>query len=251
MTKALPTVKFENATDLIDAIKARKSDEEMAFVREGCRMADEMFKYALTIMEPGKMVYEVINDIVHKWTGWVSELPINIMMGATPEGTPAVWSMGPKRFRKLEKGDQMTFMVEALAPGGIWVELARPICIGKIPAGMEEQHALVREDQKMLLDMLKPGIQPKELWDANNNFLKKHGYQTETRILGHSLGYDMVERPCLVVGETMPIPGRVHMSIHPTVHSPRVHAWICDEFYMDESGKKELLNKTEQKIFVI
>jgi len=109
---------------------------------------------------------------------------------------------------------------------------------------------LALEARKLFLSLLKPGADPQTLWEANNEFLTKHGYQEESRLFAHSLGYDMVERPTITPGETMPIPTRLNIGIHPVVKS-EAHGWVCDNYFLHDSGEIELLHKTPQKIFVV
>ena len=245
LTKHLNTVKFEDATDLVDYIKVRKSDEELSLIRETCRLEDELFQYALSIIQPGRMPYEVQADIVRKWTEMAAEECAGGLRVAQVD-TPQFRD----KFRRIEKEDHIVLLIEPRGPGGIWCEVARPICFGKIPDKLAEMFGLALEARKLFLSLFKPGIDPQVLWEANNKFLTKHGYQEEGRLFAHSLGYDMVERPTITPGETMPIPTRLNMGIHPVVKS-EAHGWVCDNYFLHESGEIELLHKTPQKIFVV
>jgi len=59
VTKKLNSAKFEDATDLVDAIKVIKSDEEINFIRETCKLQDQMFSHLLTQVKPGKTTSEL------------------------------------------------------------------------------------------------------------------------------------------------------------------------------------------------
>ena len=115
---------------------------------------------------------------------------------------------------------------------------------------MEAGGRVSRKERKLFLSLLKPGVDPQTLWEANNEFLRQHGYQEESRLFAHSLGYDMVERPAITPGETMPIPTRLNIGIHPVVKS-EAHGWVCDTYFLHESGEIELLHKTPEKIYAI
>jgi Xaa-Pro aminopeptidase len=75
--KYLPThlssATFEDATDLVDYIKVHKSDEELDLIRETCRLEDELFQFALTVIQPGRIPFEIQADIVRKWTDMAAE----------------------------------------------------------------------------------------------------------------------------------------------------------------------------------
>jgi len=53
----LSSTEFEDVTDEIDTIKAIKSDEEIAYIRETCEMQDTAFEYTLTRGAPGRRDY--------------------------------------------------------------------------------------------------------------------------------------------------------------------------------------------------
>jgi Xaa-Pro aminopeptidase len=250
LTEHLDTARFEVVTDMIDAIKAIKSDEELGLIKETCIMQDALFDYALTRVQPGRRVYEVQADLIHKWTEMGGEGG-NIMVDSAPAGKPATIPASNSRFRMLEKGDQFNLLIETVGPGGFWCEITRTICLGKISRELETQWGLAKEAQKVTLDLLKPGADPVACWNANNEFLKTRGYPEEMRLYAHGQGYDMVERPCLMPGETLKIQARMNMAIHPAVMSPKAYAWVCENYIVNEKGEKELLHSTPKKLFVI
>lgn len=243
LTKHLNKAKFENATDLVDYIKVKKSDDELALIRETCRLQDKLFEYGVSITEPGRMAWEIQADIVRKWTEWTTEECAGFQLVADENQV-----FGDK-FHKITKDDHVNLLIEPRGPGGIWCEVARPICFGKASTKMEEMFGLAVEARELFLKNLKPGTDPQLLWRNNNEFLRKHGYQEESRILAHSLGYDMVERPSITPGETMPMPTRLNIAIHPFVKS-MAYGWVCDNYFMFDDGKVERLHKTPVKIFV-
>ena len=105
--------------------------------------------------------------------------------------------------------------------------------------------------QMFTVDLIQPGVSPKYLFDANNDFLRSKGYAEETRIYAHGQGYDMVERPGMVAEETMKIQPRMFLAIHPAAVSGQLRAGICDNFLITETGEVERLHKTPQQIFEV
>lgn len=251
VTSHLNTAKFEDACDIVDPIIAVKSDEELNLIRETCKMQDELWEYALTCVQPGRREYEVCVDLLHKWLQMGGEEGAGPRVGSAPPGTPA--RMRPRYFgdRRIEAGDQVNILIEELGPGGIWCEIGRNISLGKIPAELEEQFELAKEAQKVTLNLLKPGADPITIWDANNEFLRSKGYPEERRLYAHGQGYDMVERPCLMPGETIKIQAGMNLAVHPEVNSAKAHGGVCDNYIISEEGEPVCLHKTPQKIFVI
>jgi hypothetical protein len=89
------------------------------------------------------------------------------------------------------------------------------------------------------------------MWDANNEYLKKHGFAEERRIYAHGQGYEMVERPALDLFETMEIKANMNIVVHPEALSAKGRGWVCENYIVREHGEPELLHETPQKIYSV
>ena len=250
LMKHLPGTKFEDATDLVDDLKAIKSDEEIKYLKEVCANQDAAFEYALTCIKPGRRDYEVCEDVRHKCMELGGE-QTNIMGSSAPPGTPL--KMMPVFFcnKVIQEGDQFNLLIESSGTSGLWTEISRMMCLGEVTSELEEHFAMCQEAQKLSLNLLKPGASPGDIWDANNEFMKKRGLTEETRIFAHGMGYDMVERPCIAQEETMKIKARMNLAIHPSVVSEKAAGLVCDNYIISEKGENICLHKTPQKIFEV
>ena len=250
VTEHLTGAEFEDITDEIDSIKAVKSDEEIALIRETCEMQDATFEYVLTRVAPGKRDYEIYADVRHKCMEMGSEQQL-VMVGSAPRGTRGVMFYEHFGNRVIEDGDQFTLLIESNGPSGFYGHIARIISLGKPSPELEEQLELAQRAQKVTLDLLKPGADPATIWDANNEFMRSIGYPEETRIYAHGQGYDLVERPSLDPHETMKIAAGMNIAVHPSIVSEKAFAFVCENYIVSESGEKQCLHKTPQKVFVI
>jgi Xaa-Pro aminopeptidase len=248
VTEHLSSAKFEDATDMIDYLKAIKSDEEIKLIRETCELEDKIFEYVQTLVHPGESNAVIKSKIIGKCTQWGAEANIDIR--TAPAGTaPKPPPNNPPRI--LQNGDQLTFLIETSSPTDYWGELSRTICIGKVTAQLEEQFELAKEAQQATLNLLRPGASVAKFWEVNNAFMRKHGYPEENRLYAHGQGYDMVERPCLDPDEPWKIESRMFLAVHPEVKSDQAFGWVCDNYLVKDSGKPEHFHKTPQKIFVV
>ena len=250
ITEHLGSAEIEDVTDPLDSIKALKSDEEIQHIREACEIQDDVFDYVLSRVEPGIRDCDIYAEIMRKLSKMGSEQAI-VMVGSAPAGTPAI--NRPIHFcnRVLEEGDQILILMEANGPSGLYGEIMRIICLGKAPSELKEQFEVAKKAQNLTLDLIEPGADPKEIFHAHNAFLRRNGYPEEKRIYAHGQGYDLVERPSLDPGETMKIQARMNIAVHPTVLSDTACAKVCENYIISETGKKECLHKTPQKIFEI
>jgi Xaa-Pro aminopeptidase len=241
---------FIEATDLVDRIKAIKSDEEIALIKQTAALQDEAMAYAKKVIRPGRRDFEIVADIIHKVTELGSEEQY-VLGGSGQPGTPVPMQKRRLQNRVVKEGDLFNLMVEVNGPGGMYTEIARIFCLGKVPPELEDALALARETQQVTLKQLKPGADPVEIARANNAFLATKGFPPETRLYAHGQGYDLVERPAIRDDEPMKLQARMNITVHPILGSDRVWAWVCDNYLITETGGSECLHKTPQKVFAL
>jgi Xaa-Pro aminopeptidase len=248
ITSHLNTAKFSDATDLVDSLKVIKSGEEILLIRETCRMQDALFQFSLECVRPGRRNLDVLLDIRRRCQEMGGNNSMT-MVGSAPAGTAAM--IGSDVYRTIEDGDQVIILFENDGPAGYWGEMARIICLGKVSSELEEQFGLAQQAQKVSLELMKPGVNPLELYNANNHFLRSHGYPEQNALYGHGQGYDIAERPGLDPYEKLKIQARMDIAVHPLFISEKAVGWVCEDYLVSESGPNECLHQTPQKIFVI
>ena len=106
----------------------------------------------------------------------------------------------------------------------------------RISPQLEDQFNLSQEAQKLSLNLMKPGVSPGELYKANNEFLRKHGYPEQNGLYGHAQGYDIAERPGLDPYEKMNIQAGMNIAVHPMFISEHAVGWVCENYLV--SGKR-------------
>jgi len=250
LLKNMPGATFVDATDLVDEIKAVKSAEEIELIKKTCALQDEAMEWAKTIIRPGRKDFEIVADVVHKVTLLGSEEQL-VIAGSGPLGKPTPMQKRHFQGRTLKENESFTLMIEVNGPGGMYAELGRIFFTGDVPAELSDAYELCREAQQVTLKLLKPGANPKNIWDANNEFLVKHGMLPETRLYAHGQGCDLVERPAIRDDEPMKLKANMNITVHPTIGSDRLWVWVCDNYLITESGASPCLHKIPQKIFSV
>jgi Xaa-Pro aminopeptidase len=249
LTTHLGSAVFSDATDLVDGIKAIKSDEELSHLKTIAALQDNTFKYALTIIKPGRRDFEVFGDLYAQCIQTGSE-QVNMMVGSAPAGTPIMGAGLHDGNRMMREGDQVSLLIESNGSSGYYTEIMRCVCLGKIPKKLGEQFEVVKILQEKTLSLLKPGVSIETIWDANNKILREAGYSEEKRLLFHGMGLDMVERPSVQPGETMKIGARMNIAGHATVVSGEAIAALCENYFVTNSGI-ECLHNTPKQIFIV
>lgn len=245
----LPGVDIVEATDLVDRVRAVKSEDELVFVRNAIGAQDAVLAAVPTIVRPGKYEYQVRSEIARILTDLGSEEQL-IMLSSAPPGMRAANIPSFYQNRQIQRGDQVLIMIEPNGPGGFYGEIARTWCLGEPPEELLKLWQISLDAQKLAAGLARPGARPGDILNAVNEFLVANGQAPENRILAHGQGYDLVERPAFLPEEDMLLQANMVISIHPVAASPTAFAFCCDDFLVTGRGG-ERLHQTPQRVFVI
>jgi Xaa-Pro aminopeptidase len=243
-------VTFVDATEFVDRLKAIKSVEEIGLIKRCCEMQDAIFAKVASNIKPGMRDIDVTG--LAEYTGRALGSEQGIFLGSSaPVGQRAPFA--PRHFqgRTLQKGDHLVLLIENNGPGGYYAEIARTLVLGKAGNELIDGFEAMREAQDYTLAMMKPGARPRDIANAHDEYMRKHGFEVEIRLYAHSQGYDMVERPMLRADETMPLEENMHFAVHPGYNTSTMWSTICDNYLVAAAGVGDCLHKTEKKIFEV
>ena len=247
----LSKAKFVDASDLVDRIKVIKSAEEIALVRRTAALQDAAMKAAFAAIKPGMREAEVAAVAEHAVNAGGGEQGI-YLCSSTPGSDQlgqAAWQ-GNRHLqnRALREGDVFTLLVETNGPGAMYTELGRCCVLGKAPQELKDDLEIVLEARRLTLSMLKPGASCKDIWDAHNQFMRRHGKPEEQRLYCHGQGYDLVERPLVRFDEPMLIQKNMNITCHPNYVTKRFFNSITDNYLIGDNGVVEHLHQFPEEI---
>ncbi|MDE8344995.1 MAG: M24 family metallopeptidase, partial [Acidocella sp.] len=124
---------LEDATDFVDAIKAVKSTEEIALIKQAAHLQDEVFAEVLRIIRPGLRDIDVTTHAQAFAQTHDSEQGI-FLCGSAPLGQRASFLGRHMQNRMLATGDHLSLLIEINGPGGFYTEIARTIVLGRASA---------------------------------------------------------------------------------------------------------------------
>jgi Xaa-Pro aminopeptidase len=244
LKESLRDVKFENASDLVDNIKAIKSAEEIEILRRTAAMQDELFTKLLGHIRPGMKEYEISAWIQYEGQMRGSCQGLYFCTAATKP--PFIPMNRYHQSKTIEKGDSVFVLIENNGPGGMYTELARVITMGRAPQALKDSLVANKAAQDYDIAMFKPGAKCSEVFAIHNEYMKAHGSTDEKRILSHGQGYEMVERPLIRHDENMVIRENMHLAIH-----PQGGVQLIDNYIIGKNGPGECLHRTPKEIFEI
>ena len=234
LKRAMPRANFVDASDLVDRIKAIKSDEEIAALRATAAMQDRAMAAAFAAFEPGKRDRDISAAAESVSLAEGSEQGL-YMCASAPGGRPVHFANRHYQERLIGRGDAMALLIENAGAGGYYCELGRTVIDGKATDAQWAKFGFVLEARQFMLDRLRPGAECATIWNEYNGFMRDHGHPEEDRLHCHSMGYDMVERPLVRFDEPMKLAANMVVSCHPTFEDVDGLQWACDNFLIGES----------------
>jgi Xaa-Pro aminopeptidase len=250
LKQRLAGARFVDASDMVDAIKAIKSEEEMELIVRTARMQDGAMKAAFDAIRPGMRDRDVVAEAQFYSQTHGSEQGLYLCASA-PLGTPMKFAPKHMQNRVIREGDYVALLVEDSGPGGFYTELGRNCVVGKAPQQMKDELAFTLESRRITLDLLKPGTPAKEIWDKFNDFMRRSGRPEETRLYCHGQGYDLVERPLIRHDEPMVIQKDMNIVVHPTYIHKGMLSWVCDNYLIGSNGPGERLHRFPETIMEV
>jgi Xaa-Pro aminopeptidase len=248
LPSALPDVELVEATNLVDRIKAVKSEEERGCMRQVAAMQDEVMAQVAKFIRPGLKDFEIAAYAQYIGQQLGSEQGI-FLCSSAPPGQAASFRPRSMQGRTLERGDVYSLLVENNGAGGYYTELSRIFVLGRASQELRDAHESVLAAQRYALTLLKPGAACADIFAQHNAWLRAQGLNEERRISIHGMGYDMVERPLIRDDETMAIEEHMAIVVHPGILNERMFVHNTELYLIERDGPGECLHKTPRQIF--
>ena len=185
---ALPTVKFENATDLMQQVRSVKSAEEVVFIEKAAEIIgkaiDVLIEHVKVGVRENELIAEMLREIVYQ-----GGEPITMMLFGT--GGPEVpWAQRVFTTRQLKAGDLINTEVEGKYAGYI-AQALQPISLGPKPQQLEKIFAATKIIFDKMLKFLKPGVTFGEVVQFYQDEVQAAGYEPDGALMhGRGLGED-------------------------------------------------------------
>lgn len=229
-----------DATRLIDEIKGPKSSEEMECICQTAAMHDQVMDYAAQIIRPGLREYEIQAALVKKLMELGSEEQL-IMIGSAPCGQCAGIQYSHYQNRMIQRGDELTVMIETSGMGGYYCEMGRSFAVGCQPSEqLEYMFDQSRRVQHRTAELLVPGKRAGSVTEEVNVLLKEMGLPEEHRIFTHGQGYDLIESPGFDLEDDFILRENMNIAIHPTYATPHAFGFCCDNYQITAEGARRL-----------
>ena len=188
LAAALAGAEIVDASLLVNWVRAVKSPAEIAYLRQGARLAEAAVRAAYEVIAPGVRECDAIAAIQAAqvaghpdFAGDITALPPTILAGENASAPHIMWSD-----RRFVQGETVALEL-AGACRRYTAGLARTLQLGPKPSRVAAVETAVLEGMTAVLDAVKPGVAAEDVEAAWRRTIARHGLKKESRI-GYSIG---------------------------------------------------------------
>ena len=236
----------QDATALFDALRAVKSDEELAFIKDAGRRTvvaitatHERLRRGMTEREVSEILSQEFSKLGVHGDGLVQFGP----SAALPHGSPGD--------RELARGDAVLIDCGCRVRG-YTSDVTRTVVFGAPSDELRKVYEIVDRAQTAGIDALEAGRTGEEVDRAARKVIEGAGYGAYfTHRLGHGLGMDGHEQPYLVRGNTKPLVAGNTVTIEPGIYLPgKFGVRIEDDYGVKEKGLASLSVRPSELVVI-
>lgn len=181
------------ASGLIEKLRERKDEGEIAIIEKACAIADEGFDHVLKMIRPGMTEIEVANqlDFYMRSLGASGTSFETIVASGTRSALPH----GVASEKMIKQGDLITLDFGCVYQGYV-SDITRTFAIGDPGQQLKDIYQIVLEAQKKVLEVAQVGVTGSQLDAVARDFISEAGYgEAFGHSTGHGIGMEIHEGP--------------------------------------------------------
>lgn len=237
LKKGLPQARFSEASELLNSIRAVKSDEEIEMVRATTEMADVSYEILIDILRPGMNELEAIGEV----NRFLTLRGVEDTLILTSKGRSFPCFIAPPGPYTFKEGDHYVFSIEISGPGGYWSQIVRPFCLGRPSPGYEKLFDVGKRALDAGVSNLIPGAKIKDVARIISSEARNAGFKTGVWS-GHGMGMDLGDGIGIFEDSTLELKEGMVITVHPHIltEDGKEGLLLGDTFVIDQNGARNL-----------
>lgn len=240
-----------SAEGCLERARMQKTEEEISYLRQAVRLADEVWPVFMQGVADGLNEYQIVAEVEHYLKLHGAE--DCFMLLAT--GGDDVRGMTPPMMRTARPGDMVRTEITPQV-NGWWAQICRTCVKGRANENQKKAFEIFLEAEQAGFDMIRPGVNIRDVAKAENDVFRKYGYgeyctEKYTRVRGHGHGLDLDEMPLVLESTDLVLKENMVVVIHPNTFSPLCGYMVFGDPVLITKDGYELLSVTERKLFEV
>jgi len=182
LEEKLPQVAWENATFLLQEIRANPSQEEVEVLQESGKLNDKVMQVLVDTVRPGINEFQLAAETryaAEKAGGYVHVF----LLGSTPMSNPSMpypWPYPSKRV--IQAGDVILTELSVGTVEGYSGQVIRPIALGEPDQEYWDLYNVAHQVYRGVVPLMKPGNKPQQFLDVTQA-ISHSGYTIQAPIV--------------------------------------------------------------------
>lgn len=238
------------AQEVIRALRAIKSEEELASMTAAQRIAEKALDEVLGLIKPGMSERELAAELTYRMLLHGGEG--NSFDPIAITGTKTSMPHGVPGDRLIAEGDFVTMDFGCLK-GGYCSDMTRTVAVGSATDEMKNVYYTVLRAQLAGIEKAKPGATGAEVHNAAAAVIEEAGYgEYFGHGFGHSVGLDIHESPNASPANTHPLPEGAVITAEPGIYLPgKFGVRIEDMLYLKGTTNINLTQAPKTELIVL
>lgn len=235
-------VQTRETENVVEELRARKDDGELAIIREAVRVAHEAFEAILPLIRPGAVeleIAEAIEQEIRARGGSGTSFETIVASGgrsALPHGVASQ--------KRIESGDLVTVDMGARW-NGYCSDMTRTVCVGRASGEQKAIYEIVHRAQVAACEAIRPGLKCVEADKVARKIIEDAGYKKAFgHGLGHGVGLDIHEAPRLSPLGRGKLEAGMVVTCEPGVYLPELGGVRIEDMLLVTESGAEILTPT-------
>ena len=252
LLKELPGVRFLPADDLVMNLRAVKSPYEIAQLRRGAEIADQVCKTVRESIAPGQTETQVGRLIVESLRHLGVDKPFATCQSGERSKEP--YDHVPVSSKIIDDGDMVHMEINGRY-NNYMIDVCRSTVVGRISPEQEKILNLAQEMLEQAIAKTRPGIRAEDIEEITGALALANGlgsnhtaaYGGPGTYLGHAIGLGTDEPPCLAKGDKTVIKAGMVLTIEPGIYRTAYGGCRIEDEVLVTCDGAEVLNKDTRK----
>lgn len=187
LKNTFPKAKFVDGDKAFLDMRLIKSKEEVDRIKKSTQISEKAIQNAIDAIKEGITDNELLQIARRTIVDEGAEGWDHLTLGIGPSDPEA-----PGVGTAVKPGD-----VTRLDIGSVWKgyvsDISREVVVGEVPQAAKETIDILIEVQEYCIDHIKPGVNPKDVYDGAVNLFKSRVKRGSCMITGHSIGLECEE----------------------------------------------------------
>ena len=232
----------------IARLREIKDEDELALIRQACRITGEAFERILPHIKEGVTEKELALRLDFDMMSHGASKPSFSTIvaaganGSLPHAVPGEY--------RLRRGDMITMDFGARY-GNYCADMTRTVALGQPSDEMKKVYGIVLDAQKMAQDAVAAGKLCRDIDAIARNYIYSHGYEGRFgHGLGHSVGIDIHEDPRFNQVSTAVLKAGQVMTVEPGIYLPGVGGVRIENSVVVREGGCEVLTFPDRELII-